>query len=211
MSYIEMTGKIFGFWTVISKQPKTNPKRGDALWLCKCRCGNEKILQGRHLRRNKSKSCGCWSTFDNGFERALIEKTIKREEGCIEWLSARDKDGYARYGEKLKRVTRLLYEKNKGVIPKGMVICHSCDHSWCVNLAHLWLGTVKQNNDDKVRKGRIPNGIEHHRAKITEQDVREIRKLHSEGVFQEVIAKKFGLGQSTVSTIIRRTGWKHVL
>ena len=34
-------------------------KRKKYLWLCKCDCGNEKIVVGDNLSSGKSKSCGC--------------------------------------------------------------------------------------------------------------------------------------------------------
>ena len=30
------------------------------MWLCKCDCGKEVIVQGAHLRSGKTKSCGCY-------------------------------------------------------------------------------------------------------------------------------------------------------
>ena len=55
--FINLTGKQFGRLTVISK---TDEKRRNKLtWLCKCTCGNEKIVAGADLRSGHTKSCGC--------------------------------------------------------------------------------------------------------------------------------------------------------
>lgn len=42
----------------------------------------------------------------------------------------------------------------RGEIPEGMLICHHCDNTLCVNPDHLFVGTHKTNSDDKYRKGR---------------------------------------------------------
>lgn len=51
--------------------------------------------------------------------------------------------------------------------PYGMCVCHSCDNPKCVNPDHLWLGTVQENINDKVLKGRQPKGETHgmHRSR----------------------------------------------
>lgn len=52
-----MAGKIFGRLTVISFNGKT--KRGEILWNCRCDCGTEVVVYGKHLRYGSTKSCGC--------------------------------------------------------------------------------------------------------------------------------------------------------
>lgn len=56
-NFIDLTGEHFGRLTVISREGKN--KRGNALWRCKCDCGNETIVLGARLRNGKTKSCGC--------------------------------------------------------------------------------------------------------------------------------------------------------
>jgi len=55
--YLDRTGMRYGRLKVISQQGKE--KRGKYLWLCKCDCGNKKIVVGDNLSSGKSKSCGC--------------------------------------------------------------------------------------------------------------------------------------------------------
>lgn len=52
----DMKGLIFGKLKVIDLSHTEN---GKAYWLCECECGNTKIINGRSLRTNKTKSCGC--------------------------------------------------------------------------------------------------------------------------------------------------------
>jgi hypothetical protein len=54
---IDLTGRIFHKWTVLSKTDKKVGKY-DPVWLCKCACGTLKNVSSNSLR-NGSKSCGC--------------------------------------------------------------------------------------------------------------------------------------------------------
>lgn len=48
---VDLTGKKFGRLTVI--------ERSESKWLCKCDCGNTKLVNGGHLVSGDTKSCGC--------------------------------------------------------------------------------------------------------------------------------------------------------
>ncbi len=54
---IELTGQVFHRFTVLA--PAENNPTGQARWLCRCRCGQMRIVAGRDLRIGKHRSCGC--------------------------------------------------------------------------------------------------------------------------------------------------------
>ena len=54
---IDLTGLSFGSWSVIHQAGNT--KGGGALWLSRCKCGNQRSVLGADLRAGKSVSCGC--------------------------------------------------------------------------------------------------------------------------------------------------------
>ena len=53
---LDLTDMRFGKLTVVSR---VIDKSKIVKWLCICDCGNKKIVVGRNLRENKTKSCGC--------------------------------------------------------------------------------------------------------------------------------------------------------
>lgn len=70
MGLINEIGNVYGYLTVIERAP--NNKDGRAMWKCKCKCGNEVIVLGKHLRSGNTQSCGCYQK-----ERAA-ESNLKR-------------------------------------------------------------------------------------------------------------------------------------
>ena len=74
MAY-DLTGKIYNSWTVLYEcERPQNVKTKDKYWMCRCICGTTRPVNGRMLRTNKSKSCGCSR---NGINRIdLIGKKI---------------------------------------------------------------------------------------------------------------------------------------
>jgi transcriptional regulator len=60
------------------------------------------------------------------------------------------------------------------------------------------------------RPANFANAIRHSRAKLTEAQVREIRRLLKTGHTQQVVALKFSTAQGTISAIARGQTWKHI-
>jgi hypothetical protein len=70
MKVIEMSGKKFGKWVVLNRSH--NSQMGKAMWLCKCNCGREKVIDGTNLRRGNSKSCQNCINITHGKSRTKI-------------------------------------------------------------------------------------------------------------------------------------------
>lgn len=73
---------------------------------------------------------------------------------CWPWKGREKGYGQARFGGQAISAYRLAYILEKGEVPEGMVVCHSCDNPPCCNPAHLWVGTHSENTLDMVKKGR---------------------------------------------------------
>ncbi len=54
---VDLSGRVFGNWTVLQRAGIGGSR--EALWLCRCACGKERRVIARHLRNGLSKSCGC--------------------------------------------------------------------------------------------------------------------------------------------------------
>lgn len=94
---------------------------------------------------------------------------------------------------------------------KELLVLHKCDNPICCNPNHLWLGTHRNNMDDKVSKNRQQKGEQVNTAKLTPDKVRFIRMLGALGKSHRSIARAFGIKHSSAGKIIRRENWKHVV
>lgn len=146
------------------------------------------------------------------------------EDECWLWQAAKDRDGYGVFGLSAKvksiRAHRMAYMLAKGD-PKMLLVLHTCDTPACVNPAHLFLGTVATNMQDKVAKGRHVSGMavkpqlaargsKHGNALLTEQQVLEMRARYIPRVVTlEALGREYGVSPSTVCNAIRY-GWRHV-
>jgi len=143
----------------------------------------------------------------------LLDRVLPEpNSGCWLWTSTLNKDGYAksRYKGKSYQMHRAYYEEFKGSIPDGLCVLHKCDTPSCVNPDHLFLGTVSDNNADKVKKGRQPKGEKHPNAKLSVPQVRAIKKLASCGWSQSYLAREYGVNFRTVHAIAKNKIWRHV-
>lgn len=88
-----------------------------------------------------------------------FQEKVDKTDSCWNWKAYTDKDGYGIFSlqNKNHRAHKLAYLWNKGEIPEGLNVCHSCDNPSCVNPDHLWLGTQKDNQQDMAQKGRVRN------------------------------------------------------
>ncbi len=107
---------------------------------------------------------------------------------------------------------RVAYILGGGSIPSGMLVRHICDVSLCVKPAHLRLGTVRDNVNDRVRRGRGGHGEVRGAASphtsLTEAQVATIRARCARGEKQKIVAAAYGVTPATVSKMVLRRTWR---
>jgi len=85
-----------------------------------------------------------------------------------------------------------------------MTVRHSCDNKPCFNPDHLIVGTPKENTRDKIERSFDGRGATNGNAKLTAEQVAEIRASSEK---QVVLASRYGVGQSQIGRIKRGEQW----
>jgi hypothetical protein len=140
------------------------------------------------------------------FSKTRLEE-VERKPGlgpCRVWTGAK-RNGYGHFAMPGKRQVyahRLAFELVARRAPrKGFDVRHRCDHRPCVLSDHLVEGTRLENVADAVAQGRHAHGERHGLARLTDEQVREIRKRRLGGERVRTVAADFGITQSMVSQI----------
>ena len=133
----------------------------------------------------------------------------RREDECWEWQSTVGKNGYGKFwlNGRTDRAHRVSFRINNGPIPDGALVRHSCDNKSCVNPRHLLTGTVLDNARDALDRGLYPRGVDNGRAKLTTQQVSEVRRRWASGETQVSIGRSFGVSKSTIQWILNGRNW----
>lgn len=129
--------------------------------------------------------------------------------GCWIWTAATRTRGYGMFNGYV--ASRVSYFLAHGIDPAELNVCHTFDNPSCVNPAHLFLGTAKENAADREEKGRSnpPFGENGPGAKLTKEQALEIKALIEAGnLSQRKIAKMYGINQSNVSDMKRGIQWR---
>lgn len=108
------------------------------------------------------------------------------------------------------RVHRLVLEAFVGPCPTGYEAGHldgNRANNVLVNL--VWM-TPKENQHQRLVDGTATIGEKAFGAKLTADDVREIRRLHGQGLNHPTLAKRFGVTYQNISRIVKGKQWKHV-
>ena len=129
---------------------------------------------------------------------------------CLIWPFSRSV-GYGKINRDGKPawVHRLVCQEIHGPPPTPKhQAAHSCGkgHEGCVTPAHISWKSQKENESDKLIHGTHNRGERHGLAKLTEEQVIEIRNLKGK-FLQKRIAEQYGISQTTVSSIHLGKHW----
>jgi HNH endonuclease len=186
-------------------------------------CGQQFFVIPSRIKEGRGKYCSNPCYYQSK-ERTLPERFWSKvlvgdgPTSCWLWTGNRDSHGYGtlsktRRGKRLK-AHRVSWMIHHGPIPEGLAVCHNCpggDNPLCVRPDHLFLGTPRANMLDAVTKGQMPRGERSGSAKLTTQQVLDIRHRYAEGtVTQPQLAKEHNVTNSLISMIITRKRWSHI-
>lgn len=191
----DLIGQKFGRWTVIARSE--NNKENRAMWLCRCECGNEKIVVGKDLREGKSLSCGCL--------KSEILKKIKTKHGKSNFKLL-----YVYYTMKGR-----CYNKNdihyKYYGERGIIICKE----WLDDFKNFYTWAINNGYQEGLSIDRIDNNKgyfpENCRWVTQKEQCRNTRKNHIvtyNGKTQclSAWAEELGIKRSTLQRRLR-VGW----
>lgn len=138
-----------------------------------------------------------------------LKRFTERDDACWLWDGPVNNQGYGVLSQsaipRKALAHRAAYEAMHGPIPDGLCVLHRCDVPLC--LRHLFLGTQADNMRDMTSKGRGRRGEQRWNAKLTEQQVREIRATTGS---LAGISARFCISRRNASDIRRRETWKHI-
>ena len=145
MKFIDMTGKKIGRLTVIKRVENL---KGCVMWLCKCECGNEKILKGTELRTGKINSCGCLH------KEILIKinKETKRLYNNLPYNKSQKRLNNIWRGI-IKRCYNVQNPAYKNYGKRGIIVCDD----WKNNFINFYNWAVNNGYADNLTIDRINN------------------------------------------------------
>lgn len=166
-------------------------------------------------------------TQKNNPDRFWARVAMAQPNECWNWTGSKNSGGYGtvRYHNVCAQAHRVAYFLTHGGI--GLLtgfriegraarykrfVLHKCDNRLCCNPNHLFLGSMRTNMLDAYAKGRkMQPRSRHANAKLTPDQVREMRHLYDTKQMQQIpLAKKFKVSQRVVSLVVRRETYKDV-
>lgn len=136
------------------------------------------------------------------------------ESGCWNFTGALNGDGYGAIKSNgvQWRAHRLSWTLHHGEIPSKLDVLHKCiGNRRCCNPEHLYLGTVRQNTDDRMAQGRQHDGRGEKcpTHKLTEIEVIKIRSMRWTHK-PDIVAAEFHVSEGAIWGVWTHANWKHL-
>ncbi len=205
----ELVGQKFGRLTVVKRAGSTAAKK--KLWLCICDCGNERRIPAGDLRGGKSVSCGCFK---------------KEMAASIKFRHGQAKAGNeTREYQSWKHMIGRCFNKNEKAFKhyggRGITVCDRwlAFENFYADMGNVTdgfsiervdvNGNYEPSNCKWIPKNR--QATNRRSSVLTESDVREIRRLRSEGLIMKDIGSRFGASVQLVYQVLSGKAWGWVV
>jgi predicted DNA-binding protein (UPF0251 family) len=131
---------------------------------------------------------------------------VHDDDSCWIWPGKPHHTGYGqtKFRGKWIGTHKLACFASGGVLLPGQIVTHNCDVRNCCRPRHLKPGSHASNAEERTERGNT-----YKPAKLAPEQVEEIRTLyHKERLTQSAIARRFQVGQKTVSDIVTYQSWR---
>jgi hypothetical protein len=179
------------------------------------------MTRGHYLRKRTAPEVRFWAKVDRS----------GGPDACWPWTGHRGPAGYGRFaldGKHPIHASRASWIIHNGPLPDGLFALHTCDNKPCVNPAHLYAGTKRDNARDASERGQLRNngqntireaalgirrfgpprrGVDSPDAKLTQEAVDDIRASWPR-ISQPKLATKYGVTQSAIWRVIHGHSYK---
>lgn len=144
-------------------------------------------------------------TSKTGQKYTLPEKILKQNKNKNGYMLVQlSKNGKIK-GIYVHRIVAILFIPNPNNLP---TVNHKDGNKQNCNAENLEWTSYSQNNQHAYDTGLKPKGEGQYKAKLTEKDVREIRKNGKNGTFEE-IALRYGVSKATIRDVLLYRTWKN--
>lgn len=181
------------------------------------RCGKMFTALAVEVRRGGARNCSrsCLDMAHRFWQKVNKAGRIVRVPlgPCWEWTAGLSTAGYGKFGiskDETAYAHRLSWRLAGRADPGDLMVLHSCDNRACVNPDHLFLGTAADNSADMASKKRSALGARNGAAKLTAEQITELRRSSEIGETYRALAKRFGVTVSAIEHIVMRRRWRHV-
>lgn len=191
----DLTGQKFNRLTVLERAENT--KSGCTRWLCKCDCGNTKIVMSSHLKSGRTKSCGCYNremTVLRNFKHGLTNtKLFKIWQNMKNRCYNKNADNYSYYGGRgIKICNEWLYD-------------FVCFYDWANKNGYkdgLTIDRIDGNGNYEPNNCRWANFIQQANNKVNNRILEYNGEKHTMAQWSRILK----INNRTLSTGINRDG-----
>lgn len=134
-------------------------------------------------------------------------------EACWPWLGGMFDTGYGCvwFQGRAQKAHRVAWQLAHGAAEPKERVLHHCDNRPCCNpygTDHLFLGTMRDNTEDMVAKGRHNRDGRRH---LREEQIPGIRERYAAGgVTLQQLGDEFGVTNICIQHVVKRKTWAHV-
>lgn len=171
----DLTGRRFGYWTVIRFDPASPKERKIYRWICRCDCGTRRSVASLGLKNGRTKSCGCGINRITSSTHHLTRTYIHRKWDGMKsrCLNPNNKD-YKNYGGRGIKICEGILQSPKTLLDiigyrpssklsidrrnnNGHYSCGAClecrSNEWPMNLR--WATASQQQNNRRDNRKKV--------------------------------------------------------